>query len=250
MSSLYLQIFLGADLFVIGLLTPLMFKHGKAHIKGSKQDDEKPHLTEADKERMLRESEVKYQKVLDHSVQVLQTDLDKSAEQINGLVTRFAGVIVGDEMERYRSELSKLHKQAEADMSVIKQEIGGHQTEIEAKFHQEMELEKQRLIAQIDTKLGDAVGSFLVETLQHNVDLGNQTEYLLAMLEEHKLDFSKILTDSEPPEERISSVSAVNVASTTLPAENKSSASLPDGPEVREVLQKPSHEFKQQVDTK
>lgn len=200
MGSLFLQIFIAVDVFVIGALTPLMFRHGKAHIKGKKQEDEKPRLSAIDKERMLHNSEVQYQKVLDHSVQTLQTDLEKSAEQINGLVTRFAGVIVGDEMERYRSELSKLHKQAETDMSVIKKEITGHQTEIEAQFKKELEEEKQHLIAQIDTKLGDAVGSFLIETLQHNVDLGNQTDYLVAMLEEHKLDFKQevVGNDTEP----------------------------------------------------
>jgi len=170
---------------------PLIFRHAYAHFWPEKHEQDKPHMTAAVRERLLHDSEVKYQKVLDHSVDVLERDLDKSAEQINSLVTRFAGVIVGDEMERYRAELSKLHKQAEADMSGIKQEIVGHQAEIEAKYKEELELERQRLISQIDTKLGDAVGSFLIETLQHNVDLGNQADYLVAMLEEHKQDFIK-----------------------------------------------------------
>ena len=55
--------------------------------------------------------------------------------------------------------------------------------------------EKQRLLQQIDTKLADAVASFLMETLQHNVDLGAQSAYLTAMLEEHKTDFAKELSD-------------------------------------------------------
>lgn len=191
MNSVALLVFLGVDVFIIGLLTPLVYRHAHAHFKPEKHAADKPQLSAATKEQMLHNSEVQLQKALDHSVDVLQHDLDKSSEQINSLVTRFAGVIVGDEMERYRAELSKLHKQAEADMSGIKQEIAGHQVEIEAKFAQELELEKQRLISQIDTKLGDAVGSFLIETLQHNVDLGNQADYLVAMLEEHKDDFKQ-----------------------------------------------------------
>jgi len=195
--SLFLQVFLFIDIFIIGTLMPLIFRHAYAHFKPGKHEPEKPQMTAATREKMVHESEIKYQKVLDHSVDVLQKDLDKSAEQINGLVTRFAGVIVGDEMERYRSELSKLHKQAETDMSVIKQDIAGHQAEIETKYKQELELEKQRLLKQIDTKLGDAVGSFLIETLQHNVDLGNQADYLVAMLEEHKDDFKREVAGGE-----------------------------------------------------
>lgn len=54
------------------------------------------------------------------------------------------------------------------------------------------------------------------------------------------LDSGKILAAPKPPEERISSISAVNVASTTPPADNKSSASLQDGFGTREVLRKSS----------
>jgi uncharacterized protein YjbJ (UPF0337 family) len=135
--------------------------------------------------------------VLNHSVDLLQHDLESTSEQINGLVKRFAGEIVGDEMERYRSELTKLHKQAETDMGSIKQAISGHQAEIEAKMAQELAAEKQRLISQIDTKLSDAVGSFLIETLQHNVDLGNQSDYLVALLEEHKAEFKQEVTGGQ-----------------------------------------------------
>jgi len=39
------------------------------------------------------------------------------------------------------------------------------------------------------------VASFLTETLQHNVDLGAQSAYLTAMLEEHKADFAKEVAD-------------------------------------------------------
>ncbi len=191
MNSVFLQIFIFIDVFMIGALVPLIFRHAHMHYKPEKHKSDKPQVSAAVRERLLHNSELQYQKVLDHSVNVLQRDLDASASQINGLVTRFAGVIVGDEMERYRSELSKLHKQAEADMANIRQEISGHEAEIKEKYQAEMELEKKRLISQIDTKLGDAVGSFLVETLQHNVDLGNQTQYLVAMLEEHKDEFKQ-----------------------------------------------------------
>ena len=192
MSDLLLRLFLYVDVFLIGALTVVAIQHGRAHYKPAKHvDPDKPHLSQEAKERMLKASEEQYQKVLEKSVGVLQKDLEHSAEQINSLVTRFAGVIVGDEMEKYRAELAKLHNQAEADMSGIKQEIAGHQAEIEAAYRAELEAEKAKLIQQIDLKLGDAVGSFLVETLQHNVDLGGQGEYLIALLEEHKDDFKK-----------------------------------------------------------
>lgn len=56
------------------------------------------------------------------------------------------------------------------------------------KLDAEFVAERERLYAQIDMKLGDAVATFLTETLQHNVDLGAQTQYLAEMLEQHKAE--------------------------------------------------------------
>mgnify|MGYP003296595883 CR=1 FL=1 len=64
-----------------------------------------------------------------------------------------------------------------------------------AKMKEDVAAEKARLIAQIDTKLADATVSFLLETLQHNVDLGAQTAYLTGVLEEHKDEFKKEVSD-------------------------------------------------------
>ena len=53
---------------------------------------------------------------------------------------------------------------------------------------QELAAEKEQLAKLMDTKLADAVASFLMETLPHNVDLGAQSAYLTSMLEEHKAE--------------------------------------------------------------
>lgn len=199
MSDTFFKIFIYFDVFLIGALTMLAARHAYAHFRPDKHEPERPHLSQAVKDRMLHTSEMQYKSVLDHSVKKLENDLNSSAEQINGLIKRFAGEIVGDEMEKYRKGLAQLHEQAAADMSGIKQAVAGHQAEIEAKMLQEIEAEKKFLIQQIDTKLADAVGSFLIETLQHNVDLGSQNDYLIQMLEEHKADFKKEVTDENQP---------------------------------------------------
>ena len=63
--------------------------------------------------------------------------------------------------------------------------------ELEAAMNAEVTAEKQFLINLANAKLADAVASFLVETLGHNIDLGTQTTYLTAMLEEHKEEILK-----------------------------------------------------------
>jgi hypothetical protein len=55
------------------------------------------------------------------------------------------------------------------------------------------------LVKQLATEMADAVGSFLQEALQHNIDLGEQSAYLVSVLEEHKADFIKEVADEAEP---------------------------------------------------
>jgi uncharacterized protein YaaR (DUF327 family) len=202
------EIFILVDVFFIGVLTVIAFRHAQAHYQPDKQPEPERlpivpvgdgRLPAAIKQRMLQDSEVKFQAVLNHSADSLQHDLETTAQQIDHMVNNLATQIVTGELESYRTQLAQLQKQAMADMSGIKKAVVGYQEQLEAKIAQELQAEKLRLIKQIDTKLADAVGSFLVETLQHNIDLGSQSPYLIALLEEHKADFKQEVTDDAQP---------------------------------------------------
>lgn len=197
-----LQAFLIVDVFFAGVVASIAVRHAYAHFRPAPPEPQKPHLPVANdhlpaavKERMFQTSQAHFQAVLDHSAAKLQGDLQATAEQINNNVSHLAREIVGNELENYRKELAQLRKQAETDLNGISKEVAEHQAELKAKLAEEMKAEKQWLVQQIDTKLADAVGSFLVDTLQHNVDLGAQAAYLTAVLEEHKADFIKEVAD-------------------------------------------------------
>lgn len=187
-----------AQALALGSLATLAVQYYRRHYAATVHEAEilehiKPEevLSPQVKRRLIEESELKIQSALNSTAGKLTHDLDASAIEINRLVKQLANGIVSGEMERYRIQLAQLHEQADKQMGAIRSEVSKHEEEIKAKVTAELAAEKQRLIGQIDTKLADAVASFLNETLQHNVDLGNQTEYLLAMLEEHKAEFIK-----------------------------------------------------------
>jgi F0F1-type ATP synthase membrane subunit b/b' len=202
-GNVFLQIFLFVDVFIVGVLTTTAIRHARAHFrpdinqpeKSVGTSDVKVELPNSTKERLVKESEAKYEEILTQGTHQLQSDLKTTSEQINNLVRSLSTEIISSELERYQADLNKLHIQADRDLGSIKQNMDGYQDQIRAKFAQELEAEKQKLISQIDTKLADAVGSFLVETLQHNIDLGNQGPYLISLLEEHKADFAKEVSD-------------------------------------------------------
>jgi len=198
-----LQGFLIVDIFFVGVLVTVAAQHALAHRKQKQQPEAhtdaipvfKDYVPPMVRERLVKESEVKFQDALTNSATQLQNSLGSTASQLDLLLKQLGTEIVGNELERYRSELAQLRKQAQTDMGAIKVDIDKHRTELEAQLQQELAAEKQRVIEQINTKLADAVASFLVETLQHNIDLGAQEAYLRTMLEEHKADFVKEVTD-------------------------------------------------------
>lgn len=99
------------------------------------------------------------------------------------------------DITEYKNELKKkleyLHQQADDAISDVSGEITEYKEDLKQKLAAEVAEEKQQLLKQIDTKLADAVTSFLLETLQHNVDLGAQSSYLTSVLEEHKDELAK-----------------------------------------------------------
>lgn len=199
----FLQLFLLLDVFLMGALTATAIRHAYAHFRPAKPPEpetahssaQSTHMPAATREHLLEVAQTNFQKVLDRSASQLEHDLEATAARLNKTLEQLGTVVVGNELEHYRKELTQLRKQAEASVDGIRTEITKHQAELKDNLAKEMEAEKQMLIKQIDTKLADAVGSFLIETLQHNVDLGAQSPYLIAMLEEHKADFVKEVGD-------------------------------------------------------
>jgi len=196
----FLQLFLLVNVFIIGALSATAIRHAWAHFRPQKPKAEKPvvqtvHLPPEVKERMLATAQADFKAVLEKSTAELQKNLQETTEDLNQELEKLGGAVIKSETERYQTMLEALRVQAETVITTAQTDIKDHQTDLKAKLDENVTAEKQRLIAQMDTKLGDAVSSFLTETLQHNVDLGAQTQYMLATLEEHKAELIKGIAD-------------------------------------------------------
>jgi len=196
----FLQIFLLVNVFVIGALSATAIRHAIAHFRPPVKKIEKPeapvvHLPPEVREQMIAKAQADFKKVLDESTAKLQGDLQTTATDLNKDLEKLGEAVVKSETERYTTMLEALRTQAETVITTAQTDIKDHQTDLKTKLTENVSAEQQRLIAQIDTKLADAVSSFLTETLQHNVDLGAQTPYMLATLEEHKAELIKGITD-------------------------------------------------------
>ncbi len=143
-------------------------------------------MPEEVKNQLLSETKQDYETAIEKSAGQFSHDLVATSDKINAQIKDLSANVIANELEEYRSGLAKLREEALAGMGSVQEAVAKQRQVLEAELDQQIQAEKQRRLDQIDTKLGDAVSAFLVEVLQHNVDLGSQSPYLLAMLEEHK----------------------------------------------------------------
>lgn len=198
----YLQILLVINVFFIGVLTATAIRHAYAHFKPHEHDAERKHqaqqnghLPPALREKLLEEAQANFHLVLRRSSKELENDLEATTAKIHQAIEKEGVEAVSQQLQLYRDKLASLQKQTEENIANIGKDLSSHQDDLKKKLSEEIESEKKRLIQQIDTKLADAVGSFLTETLQHNIDLGAQSDYLKTMLEEHKAEIAKEVAD-------------------------------------------------------
>ena len=210
MNQVLLQSFLYINVFLVGALTAIALQHAYAHFRPRRSVERKirpvPGLSQAMRKQIIEAAQADFEAVLEKSAVELQRELHRTAVSLNQRIAKTGSEVVSYEMERYRNQLADLRKQTEAAIGGAEKEVSEHQAELrnkyaekqaelEAKLAEEMAIEKQRLVEQMDTKLADAVASFLTDTLQHDVDLGAQSRYLISMLEEHKAELRKGILD-------------------------------------------------------
>jgi hypothetical protein len=212
-NSALLQALLLINVLLIGVALAVAVQHAYAHfrphineVKKVSSNQQNAHLPPELRKKLLLIAQSNFQAILNRSADELQHDLKVTASRLDKQLEQLGSAIVSEEMKRYQSGLEVLRQSTESGITAAQSDIAAHQAELnaklaerqaelEAKLIDDMEVEKQQLVSQLDTKLADAVAAFLVETMGHNVDLGAQSEYLTAMLEEHKLELTKGVYD-------------------------------------------------------
>lgn len=204
----WLLAFLLVNAALIGAASVYAVGHALAHFRPSRHDGEKRavqatvKLPPEEREKLLENARRTYRKVLTGAAEQLQLDLGQTAAALNKRLEQLGRDIVDDELKRYKSSLDELQHQADDALRATHDTIAGHQEAMRqqlaeqqaamlAQMQADVETEKKRLLAQIDTRLGDAAASFLVESLGSDVDLGAQLPSLIAQIESNKDEFKK-----------------------------------------------------------
>lgn len=201
-----LQIFLIIDALLIGIFIPIALKHAYEHFRKPKEQINKQplspqpiRLSPEAREKLMQRTQANLQAIIDRAAAEFEHNLTTISNNLSKDFEKLASEIITNETKRYQLTIANLIKQVEENSKNANTEFENNQASIgtelknteeklETQLRAKIKEKQDKLIQDIDTKLADAVASFLTDTLQHNVDLGAQNEYLLATLEEHKED--------------------------------------------------------------
>ena len=187
------------DVFIMGVLATTGVRHIIGHFNDKKEGNKTPvakqgqnaYLPPTLRQQLLDDARTNFKTILDTSAEELKHSLGDTTIDIENQIEKMANETVQKELEHYQQRLNEMQRNTEDKISATNKALVDQQVEIRAKMQAEVDAEKTKLIAKIDTDLAEAVQSFLLETLQHNIDLGSQTAYLVAKLDEHKKEIIK-----------------------------------------------------------
>ncbi len=188
----YLQTFLYIDVFIIGVLVSLAYSHGRAHITAKKQPpkehpgSDQYQLPNDMRVKLLEQSSEKFQHILNHSAEQLQSELKQTSDRINETIKKLAADIITKELEGFQAMFKQYQDRAAGELTEGRKAIDQYSADMRAKINEDIEQEKRQLLERLDNKISDAAVSFLSETLGHEIDLGSQEKYLIDQLEAHK----------------------------------------------------------------
>ncbi len=199
--NIFLQIFLYFDVFIIGVVASIVVRHANAHFRTNKQQVpklQKPlknDLPLAMREKLIEQSSDKFQHIIDHSALELEHQLAVTGDKINTTIKKLAAQIITKELEGFQDLFKNYQAQAAKELEDAKTQTDKYRAQLKSQAEQEINAQKQRILSVIDNKLGDSVMSFLLEAMQHEIDIGSQSDYLIKQLEAHKEEFKQAIND-------------------------------------------------------
>lgn len=204
--DILLALFLALNAFLLGVFVTWAIRHWHRHLRPSTLSSVPPasqiQFPAELRNQLVERAKQRLEESLDNSSHQFGGDLDKTSARLNALLEKFGSDIINDEMNLFQSRLKEIREEtatafhgAQSQVKAHEQEletaINARRVELEAQLNQTMLAEQQRLVSQLDTKLSDAVTSFLLEALGKEVDLGAQTPYLVSLLDAHKDELKK-----------------------------------------------------------
>lgn len=154
-----------------------------------------PQLPDDQMAKLRKDTQSAFEFAVSDAAQKFHGDLNATSQNLNQLIVRLTTDVVERELEEYRKSLAAARASALESLSGMQKAVEAKQQSLEADVDSVLAARREHLLQKLDERLGQAVASYIVESLGQGADLGAQKTFLLASLERNKDMLKKDLID-------------------------------------------------------
>ena len=190
-GTLWLQLFILLNVFLVGVVGTIAVMHYRRHLRPEEPAKKKPlpMLPLETRQRLIEEAEDDYAKVLHKSTEAFEKDLESTSSHLSEQLSKIGTSIVNDEMSRYKSELSAMRDEAAKKIGSSGAEIESHQQELRAQV-----AERQ---AEMDKKLAEHQAELEQKLAERTHELEQEFAELQARYSKRQADLEAQLVEQE-----------------------------------------------------
>lgn len=193
----FLQLLLAINVLILAISLFWIF-----HLYGKLRHDPRSgkHGAHSESHNILSKQELEQikQKAIHHldvtinrSVKDLESTLQSTVSSVNSTTQTAVTNVLEKELKAYRSSLENLRNKTADESKKLQQEFALQKEDLTKELKQNIDQQRQAQMDLFNDRLSDVVSSYLVESLDKNVDLGAQMKYIITSLEAQKADIKK-----------------------------------------------------------
>ena len=193
----FLQLLLAINVLILAFSLFWIFHlYGKLRHESSS----KHHALHHDGARILSKQEIdaikqkaiaNLETTVNRSIKELETVLQSTVIAINTKTDTTMSNALDKELKAYQTSLQDSRSKIVDESSKLRQEVEGQKKELINELKIGINQARETQMDLFNDRLNDVVSSYLIESLDKNVDLGAQMKYIITSLESHKNDIKK-----------------------------------------------------------
>lgn len=150
------------------------------------EDDVEHIFNDTFREELRNRGRLHFEKIISENAMFLQQDLRLTTSQLNeymkGEITR----TLQEEFVKYEQSITDAKQLAIEALQKTNDVIDEQRAHLSEQLDAEVAKEKERLITQFQTNMGDVVNHYIVAAIGNQIDLSDQLEYILNDLDMNK----------------------------------------------------------------
>lgn len=148
-------------------------------------------LTEIDMREIEKQARSQLLKTGDEAAKRLRQSLESTVDQVAADINDLTSMQLSQEFEKYQVSLQALRDQSITEFTKLQKELEQEKARLIEHMDRTVAKERAQRMDQFNSRLNDVVSSYLSECLGNQVDLGAQSTYIFAVLQQHKDDIKR-----------------------------------------------------------